>query len=54
MYNILYNINYFKKIIDMIVKNILYNILDNNIKMMDYDGIEFIVSDIKKDIMKVF
>jgi hypothetical protein len=54
MYVILYNINYFKKIIDVIVKNIVYNILDNNIKMMDYNGIEFIVSDIKKDIHKVF
>jgi hypothetical protein len=50
MYYILYNINYFKKIIDVIVKNIVYNILDNNIKMMNYDGIEFIVEDIKKEI----
>jgi hypothetical protein len=50
IYYILYNINYFKKIIDVIVKNIVYNILDNNIKMMNYDGIKFIVDDIKKEI----
>ena len=52
-YYILYNINYFKKIIDLIVKNIVYNILDNNIKMMDYDEIEFIIDDIKKEINKI-
>lgn len=54
IYYILYNINYFKKIMDVIVKNIVYNILDNDIKMMDYDGIDFIVDDIKKEINILF
>jgi hypothetical protein len=34
MYN-LYQINYFKKYIELIIKNILYNHLDNSIKLFD-------------------
>ena len=34
MYN-LYQINYFRKYIELIIKNILYNYLDNSIKLFD-------------------
>lgn len=50
IYYTLYNINYFKKILEVIIKNITYNILDNNIKMMNYMGIECIVDDVTKEI----
>lgn len=36
MYN-LYRINYFKKYIELIIKNILYNYLDNSIKLFDFN-----------------
>ena len=35
--NNLYNINYFKKIIELFIKNIIYNKLNNNIKMFDFN-----------------
>jgi hypothetical protein len=40
----LYNINYFKKLIEIIVKNLLYNKLDTNIKLIDFN--------INKDLLK--
>ena len=36
MYN-LYQINYFRKFIELIIKNILYNYLDNSIKLIDFN-----------------
>jgi hypothetical protein len=36
MYN-LYQINYFRKFIDLLIKNILYNYLDNSIKLINFD-----------------
>jgi hypothetical protein len=36
MFN-LYQINYFKKFIDLLIKNILYNHLDNSIKLINFD-----------------
>ena len=35
--NNLYNINYFKKIIELLIKNIIYNRLDNNIKLFNFN-----------------
>jgi hypothetical protein len=40
----LYNINYFKKLIEVIIKNLLYNKLDTNIKLIDFN--------INKDLLK--
>jgi ribonuclease D len=34
--DVLYNINYFKKIIELIIKNIVYNNIDKNIKLFDF------------------
>ncbi len=36
MYN-LYQINYFRKFIELIIKNILFNYLDNSIKLIDFN-----------------
>ena len=36
MYN-LYQINYFRKFIELIIKNILYNYLDDSIKLIDFN-----------------
>jgi hypothetical protein len=34
---ILYNINYFKKIIELMIKNMVYHNIDKNIKLFDFD-----------------
>jgi hypothetical protein len=43
--NHLYNINYFKKIIELFIKNIIYNKLNNKIKLLDFN--------IKNDYLKL-
>jgi hypothetical protein len=43
----LYQINYFRKFIELIIKNVLYNYLDNSIKLIDFNNNQTILKILK-------